>query len=134
MALFSFLKSRWESIKIAWGGFRRVISTEKNTWVHATLTGIVILLGIWLSISRLEWAILTLVIGLVWIAEFFNTALEVLVNLVSPGQNQLAKTCKDISAAAVLIAAALSIIIGFLILGPPLWHTVREFLSIFIRR
>jgi diacylglycerol kinase len=128
--MLSFIRSRWDSIKIAFKGFIQVLSTEKNTWVHTTATVLVFGLGLWLSLSTLEWAGLVLAVGLVWIAEFFNTALEVLVNMVSPDSNPLAKTCKDISAGAVLIAAVISIVVGILILGPPLWQKITQlFLS-----
>jgi diacylglycerol kinase len=62
---------------------------------------------------------------MVWAAEFFNTALEAIVDLASPEMNHLAKIGKDVGAAAVLIAAGASIIIGLLILGPPLWEELR---------
>jgi len=59
---------------------------------------------------------------MVWTAEFLNTALEAVVDLASPESNHLAKVGKDVGAAAVLIAASSSAIIGLLILGPPLWE------------
>jgi len=61
-----------------------------------------------------------LVIGIVWISEFLNTALEVIVDLASPERHPLAKVGKDVGAAAVLISASIAVIIGLLILGPPL--------------
>jgi diacylglycerol kinase len=81
----------------------------------------VIALGAWLSLSRIEWAILALTMGLVWTAEFFNTALEAVVDLASPDIHPLAKVSKDVGAAAVLIAAITSVVVGLAILGPPLW-------------
>jgi len=81
----------------------------------------VLALGAWLSLSRIEWAILALTMGLVWIAEFFNTALEAVVDLASPDIHPLAKVSKDVGAAAVLIAAITSVVVGLAILGPPLW-------------
>jgi diacylglycerol kinase len=68
-------------------------------------------------------------IALVWIAEFLNTALEAVVDLASPQQHELAKIGKDVGAAAVLIAAVTSIVIGLLILGPPLWAWVESWLK-----
>jgi len=61
-----------------------------------------------------------LIIGLVWMAEFLNTALEVIVDLASPEKHPLAKIGKDVGAAAVLITAMVSVVIGVLILGPHL--------------
>jgi len=78
------------------------------------------MLAVWLEISLNHWITLFLVIGLVWISEFLNTALEVIVNLASPDRHPLAKVGKDVGAASVLIAAILAVIIGILIFLPPL--------------
>jgi diacylglycerol kinase len=76
--------------------------------------------AIWLQIDLLGFAVLILTIGTVWTAEFVNTALEAVVDLASPQKHPLAKVGKDVGAAAVLIAALSSVIIGFVILGPAL--------------
>jgi diacylglycerol kinase len=65
----------------------------------------------------------------VWVAEFVNTAFEALVDLLSPNLHPLAKVGKDVAAAAVLIAALASVVIGLLILGPPLWARLASWLS-----
>ena len=83
---------------------------------------LVVLLAIALKLSRIEWAILLIVIAIVWITEFINTALESIIDLASPTIHPLAKVGKDIGAAAVLIAALLAVLVGLLILGPPLWQ------------
>ena len=95
--------------------------TQRNAWIHAAATVGVMALGLWLSLSRIEWAILALTVGLVWMAEFINTALEAVVDLASPDIHPLAKVGKDVGAAAVLVAAFASVAVGLLILGPPLW-------------
>jgi diacylglycerol kinase len=69
------------------------------------------------------------VICMVWMAEFLNTALEAVVDLASPSHHPLAKTGKDVGAAAVLITALTSIIVGLLILGPPLWSYLLTWLK-----
>ena len=79
-------------------------------------------LAFWLGIGRLEWAILVLTTMAVWMAEFANTALEAMVDLVSPDYHPLAKAAKDVAAAAVLVGALGAVIIGLLVLGPPLWQ------------
>ena len=87
----------------------------------------VILLSIFLKINTTGWALILLAIALVWIAEFLNTALEVVVDLASNHQqHELARVSKDVGAAAVLIAALTSIGIGLLVLGPPLWSAIRS--------
>jgi diacylglycerol kinase len=64
--------------------------------------------------------VIVIAIALVWTSEFLNTALEAVVDLASPERHYLAKVCKDVGAAAVLIAAITAVLIGLLILGPPL--------------
>ena len=96
------------------------LRTQPNTWVHAGVSVAVLALGAWLSITPLEWAVIILTMAVVWAAEFFNTAIEVLIDLVHPNPHPRAKIAKDVSAAAVLVAAFMSVLIGLLILGPPL--------------
>lgn len=117
----SFFVSRARSFRYAFSGWWFVIRTQKNAWIHALASIGVIGLGLWLQIKLMEWAVLILTIALVWTAEFLNTALEAVVDLASPQRNPLAKVGKDVGAAAVLIAALSAILIGLLILGPPLW-------------
>jgi diacylglycerol kinase len=78
-------------------------------------------LGLWLGLGRLEWAVIVLAVGLVWMAEFVNTALEAVVDLASPDLHPLAKIGKDVAAAAVLVGAITAVVVGLLVLGPPLW-------------
>ena len=120
--LSEFFKSRFRSFGYAFRGWWYVIRTQKNAWIHAVITTVVVIMAFWLKVSALEWAILVLTIALVWSAEFFNTAIEAVVDLASPTHHPLAKTGKDVGAAAVLIAALAAILVGLLILGPPLWN------------
>jgi diacylglycerol kinase len=68
-------------------------------------------------------------VALVWMAEFVNTALEAVVDLASPDLHPLAQVGKDVAAAAVLVGAATAVVIGLLILGPPLWARVAPWLG-----
>ncbi len=113
-----FVKGRKNSFLAAFQGLAFVLRTQRNAWIHLTITIIVIGISIFLHLEISEWITLLLVIGLVWLAEFFNTAFEVVVDLASPEIHPLAKISKDVGAASVLIAAALAVIIGILILGP----------------
>lgn len=115
-----FLKSRLISFRHAIIGWQHVVKTQENAWIHLVATILVIILAVWLKISLYGWIGLLLVIGIVWISEFLNTALEVIVDLASPERHPLAKVGKDVGAAAVLISASIAVIIGLLILGPPL--------------
>ena len=124
--MLSFLRSRIRSFNYAFEGWWFVIRSQQNAWIHAIVSLVVVVMGFWLSLSPRDWAVIILAIAMVWAAEFFNTALEVIVDLASPDANDLAKVGKDVGAAAVLIAASASIIIGLLILGPPFWEKVRS--------
>jgi diacylglycerol kinase (ATP) len=115
------LYRRLLSFRYAFQGWWYVLRTQRNAWIHAIITLAVLALAIWLRLARLEWAVLILIITAVWMAEFMNTALETLVNLVSPDYHPLAKIAKDVGSAAVLLGALGAVLIGLLILGPPLW-------------
>lgn len=120
--MIAFLQSRAHSFRYAFHGWWFVIRTQKNAWIHAIVSIIVVFLALWLDLSAWDWAVIIIAIAMVWTAEFLNTALEAVVDLASPERNHLAKVGKDVGAAAVLIAASSSAIIGLLILGPPLWE------------
>ena len=95
-------------------------ATEHNAWIHAIFTVIVLSLALWLQISFLEFVLIVIVITLVWVAEAFNTVLEIVVNMVARRYSNVAKRAKDIAAGAVLVAAIGAAIVGVCILGPPL--------------
>jgi diacylglycerol kinase len=116
--------SRLDSFCHAFAGCVYMLRTQKNAWIHACATVAVTIAGVWLGLSRWEWAVILLVVGLVWMAEFVNTALEAVVDLASPELHPLAKVGKDVGAAAVLVGSITAVAVGLLILGPPLWAKV----------
>src|SRR3990172_3572458 len=116
----NFTRGRIFSFKYAFSGLRYVIISQRNAWIHAAITLLVVILAVLLKLNLQDWGILLLAIGLVWTAEIFNTALEALVDLASPNTHPLAKIAKDTSAAAVLFSAIISVLIGLVILLPPL--------------
>lgn len=123
-----FFRSRVRSFRYAFSGWWFVIRTQKNAWIHAVISVIVIILALWLQVSLQDMAVLVLTIAVVWTAEFLNTAVEAVVDLASPQIHPLAKIGKDVGAAAVLIAALASIIIGLLIMGPALLVRLQDLL------
>ena len=120
----SFLVSRMRSFGYAFRGWWHVLRTQQNAWIHAVISTAVIIVSLWLRLSARDLAVLLVTIAMVWAAEFFNTAIEAVVDLASPDKHPLAKVGKDVGAAAVLIAALASIGVGLLILGPPLWAKI----------
>lgn len=121
----SFLYSRIHSFRHAFRGLFYVMKTQRNAWIHTTITLAVFIVGIWLEISLTEWTILILTIALVFMAEFINTAIETVVDLASPNKHPLAKIGKDVGAAAVLVSAIASVLVGLLILAPPLLEKIN---------
>ncbi len=113
--------SRLASFRHAFAGWWYVLRTQRNAWIHAIISTAVFIVGLWVGLDRRDWAIILLTMVAVWMGEFINTALEAVVDLASPDIHPLAKVGKDVGAAAVLIAALAAVLIGLLILGPPLW-------------
>ncbi|MCA9873846.1 MAG: diacylglycerol kinase family protein [Ardenticatenaceae bacterium] len=125
----SELYSRVKSFHYAFAGWWYVLRTQHNAWIHALVSIAVFALAFWLRISRQEWAIIVLTVTAVWMAEFMNTALEALVDVAAPDYHPLAKIAKDVAAAAVLVGACGAVLVGLLILGPPLWQKLALLLS-----
>jgi diacylglycerol kinase len=121
--------SRAHSFEHAFYGWWFVLRTQRNAWIHAAISTAVLLVAFWLHLPLRDWAVLFLTIALVWTAEFINTALEAVVDLASPQQHPLAKVGKDVGAAAVMLAALASILVGLLILGPPLLEKLNFLLG-----
>lgn len=118
----SELRNRAKSFQYALEGSWYVLRTQKNTWIHAVASLAVVALGLWLGLLRTDWAIIIITMTTVWMAEFVNTALEAIVDMTTPEEHPLAKVAKDVSAAAVLLGACAAVLVGILILGPPLWQ------------
>lgn len=123
-----FFLSRIRAFGYAFQGWWHVLHTQRNAWIHAVATMLVVLMAAWLKLPARDWAVLILAIALVWTAEFINTSIEAIVDLASPEKHPLAKAGKDVGAAAVLITALASVLVGLLIMGPPLWAKIMGWL------
>ncbi len=123
--MIDFFRLRWRSIRYALAGWSYVLRTQRNAWIHAVISFSVVVVALLLRLPPRDWAVLILTIAMVWSAEFLNTALEAVVDLASPDLHPLAKIGKDVGAAAVLIAAGAAVLIGLLILGPPLFEAAQ---------
>ena len=121
-----FFLSRIASFGHAFRGGWYVLKTQHNAWIHASVATAVLAVGFWLGLPALDWAVLILTIAMVFTAEFINTAIEAVVDLATTEHHPLAKVGKDVGAAAVLIAALAAVLVGLLILGPPLWQKIVE--------
>jgi diacylglycerol kinase (ATP) len=114
----------WQSFGHAWNGLAYTVRTQRNARIHLVAGLAVAALAVWLRLDGMKCALLALTIGAVLVAELLNTALEALVDVLSPEYRDPAKIAKDVSAGAVLVLGATSVIVGLLILGPALWLRV----------
>lgn len=112
----------------AFQGLWYALRTQRNTRVHAVIATLAILVSIFFRISNVEFAMIFVAITGVFIAEMFNTVIEICVDLASPTYHPLAKIAKDVAAGAVLLNAMLSVVIGLFILGPHVWALLARYL------
>ena len=112
--------SRLASLGYALAGWIYMLRRQKNTRLMSVASIVVLLLALWLALPPLELAILILTITIVWLTEFLNAGIEAAVDLASPQVHPMAKVGKDVAAAAVLLGVVASVLIGLLLLGPPL--------------
>jgi len=122
--------NRLDSFCHAFAGWQHLLKTQPNARIHLTFTIAVIVMGLWLRLGTTQWAILWLAIGLVITAEFFNSSIEAIVDLASPTFHPLAKAAKDMGAGGVLASACVAVLVGLLILGPPLLAQVLDWLGL----
>lgn len=108
----------YKSFGYAFEGIDRTIKEERNIKIHFAAAVLVILLGIWLQISEMEWLICFLLFALIISLELVNTAVEAVVDLVTKEKKPLAKKAKDAAAGAVLFSAIIAAIIGCRIFLP----------------
>ncbi|MBC7572565.1 MAG: diacylglycerol kinase family protein [Spirosoma sp.] len=105
------------SFRFAGQGVVNLFRFENNAKVHLLMAIVVVGAGVWLGLSRVEWAIILTQIGLVWATEAINTAIEKLCDFVSPGLHPQIKAIKDMASGAVLIVAIMAVFVGVMVLG-----------------
>ena len=105
------------SFAFAFAGLAHLIRTQRNFRIELGAGLLVVVAGLWFGLERVEWLAIALTIALVLILEAVNTAIENAVTLASPAFNERARAAKDVSAAAVVIAALASIVVGVLVFG-----------------
>lgn len=120
----TFLAGRWFSFQAAIAGVRHTLGTQPNAWIELTAILVVSLAGLWFRLARWEWVTLILIFSLILALEAVNTAVEAVVDLVSPDYHPLAKIAKDAAAGALVLAVLGSIVIAGIIFGPRLWALI----------
>lgn len=98
----------------------KVLLRQPNARIHAVAAVLVVALGAWWRIAASEWLAVVLAVVLVIGAEALNTALELVVDLVSPEWHALARDAKDTAAAAVLVCSVGAAVVGAVVFGPRL--------------
>ena len=109
------------SFSYAFEGVIALFRYENNARFHLIAAFGVVLLGIVLGLERFEWALVAIVVGAVWAAEAFNTAIEKLCDLVSPDYHPQIKAAKDLAAAGVMITSVVAVVVGAIVFGGKLW-------------
>jgi diacylglycerol kinase (ATP) len=116
---FSF-RERAKSAKYAFDGIINFFKAEHNAILHLLATIAVLIFAIIFHVSGVELIALIFAIGFVWAAELFNTSIEKMMDFISTEQHPKIKLIKDLSAAAVLVAACVAIAVGCIVFIPKL--------------
>jgi len=116
----SYFKRRHASFGHAARGVRILVATQPHARIHLVAAAGVALAAWLLGASAMEWCVLLLAIGLVWVSEGINTAIEFAVDLASPEHHPTAGKAKDVAAGAVLLASCLAAVVGAVIFLPKL--------------
>lgn len=122
--MLSRLRAHKVSFNHALDGFVHNIKTQPNFRFHLIATVCVVLLGIYLEISAIEWLVIIFTVNMVLVAEMVNTAIEAIVDLITLETRQDAKIAKDVSAAMVLVSAIMAIAIGLFIFLPKIMNAL----------
>ncbi len=113
-----FVKGRLKSLRFAFRGMLILVRSEHSIMVQLGIGVLVSVLGYFVGLSRTEWILQTICIGMVLSAEGLNTAVEKLCDFVHPGPDPRIGRIKDISAGGVGFAAVAAVVVGIIIYGP----------------
>ena len=115
-----FFSREAESFACAFRGIAALLKSEVHARIHLVATVVVVALGWWFGITGGEWIAVVLSIGLVWVAEALNTAIEYVADLAHPDEHPEVKKLKDLAAAAVLFSSIVALIVGLIVFLPRL--------------
>ena len=122
----NYLKNRLKSMQHAANGIYLLLRNEPNAKIHLICAILVIILSLLVELSIFEWSLIAFAIGMVFISEAFNSAIENLSDIVSPDYNEKIKVIKDLSAGGVLISAIAAVAIACLVLFPKIIELVSK--------
>ena len=112
------MNKRIKSFGYAFRGICKAFATERNMWIHFIIAVLVVICGFIFNINKVEWLFCLLCFGLVFGAELINSAIENMIDLLSPEKHKLAENAKDMAAGAVLVCAIFSAVVGLIIFVP----------------
>lgn len=115
MKLERELKGLLKSFSFAFRGIKKSIMSERNMRIHVTAAAFLLIFSYFYHFSRVEYALLFLAISSVIATEMMNTAVEAVVDMVSPAYSRAAQVAKDIAAGAVFVSAIFSVGVGLLL-------------------
>ncbi|ACX64048.1 MULTISPECIES: diacylglycerol kinase family protein [Paenibacillus] len=118
-------QSLYRAFGCAMRGILTAVQTERNMKIHIAAALIVFIAAALLQLDRIRWLFLLLAVSVVFIAELVNTAVEAIIDLVSPEEHVLARVAKDTAAGAALVAAVFAVVIGIMVFYEPVWKWIQ---------
>ncbi|KGX83516.1 diacylglycerol kinase family protein [Pontibacillus marinus] len=115
-------KKKLIGFSFAFNGIKEIIKSERNFRIHLITTFIIVLMGLFFNIQPYEWISICLVVSLVLILEMINSAIERIMDFLSPDRHTIVGQIKDITAGSVLVAAITSAVIGAIIFLPKIMN------------
>lgn len=112
------------SFRNAYNGLLFCFKTQRNMVIHVIIGAVVLLSAYLFRVSMIEMMFLLAAVTVVLVAETFNTAIEKMIDMYTKKRNRLAHIAKDAAAGAVLLTSLFAVVIGIIILGPPLWQFI----------
>ena len=119
-----FWRGRWFSLRAALSGAVHTVRTQPNAWIELAAVMVIAIAGLWFGVSNIEWALLGLTAFSILALEALNTAIEAVVDLVSPQFHPLAKTAKDAAAGALVFGVLGSLCVAIAIFAPKIWMLI----------
>jgi diacylglycerol kinase len=123
--MIHYLSARVRSFGYAIRGIGTLIATQPHARLHLLATIAVIGAGVYLHLRRWEWVAILLCIGMVWMAEALNTAIEFLADEVTLERRERIRHAKDIAASGVLVVALISVAVAGMVFWNHLAHYLR---------
>lgn len=117
-------KNYWQSQRYAFTGLKLILVNERNFRIQMVLACLVIMAGLFFNISHQDWVALFVVMAIVLVTEAFNSVIEAVCDTISKDYRINIKYAKDVSAGAVMVSAAVSLVAGVLIFSPYIWQWI----------